>query len=75
MAGTEGCTLISVILNGRPRDIEQTNSIADFLVALNVNPQQVAVAINGEVVPRSTWQDVKVAQGDAVEIVRAVGGG
>lgn len=75
MASTESCTLISVILNGRPREIDRTDSVIEFLLALNVNPQQVAVAINGEVVPRSTWADVQVAEGDAVEVVRAVGGG
>jgi sulfur carrier protein len=64
-----------VTLNGQPRDVEETDSVTSFLVALKVNPQHVAVAINGEVVPRSTWADVRVNAGDAVEIVRAVGGG
>jgi sulfur carrier protein len=64
-----------VILNGQTREVEETESVTEFLVSLKVNPQHVAVAINGEVVPRSTWADVRVQPNDAVEIVRAVGGG
>ena len=67
--------MISVTLNGKPRDLEGATSIAEFLRALDINPQQVAVAVNGEVVPRSRWAEAAIQDGDAVEVVRAVGGG
>jgi sulfur carrier protein len=35
----------------------------------------VAVAVNAEVVPKSTWERATVAPGDAVEIVTAAAGG
>jgi thiazole synthase len=35
----------------------------------------VAVALNGEVVPRSTWPSVVLAEGDQVELVKVVAGG
>jgi thiamine biosynthesis protein ThiS len=35
----------------------------------------VAVAINGDVIPKSTFGDAVVREGDAIEIVRMVGGG
>jgi sulfur carrier protein len=35
----------------------------------------VAVAVNGEVVPRSTWGSTPVTPGDDVEIVTAAAGG
>ncbi|MFV0457817.1 MAG: sulfur carrier protein ThiS [Actinomycetales bacterium] len=35
----------------------------------------IAVAVNGEVVPRSTWQATALAEGAEVEIVTAVQGG
>jgi sulfur carrier protein len=50
-------------------------SVTGLLEALNVNPKQVAVALNGEVVRRGQWPETTVREGDAVEIVRAVGGG
>jgi sulfur carrier protein len=64
-----------ITLNGKPHDLSEQTSVVGLLAALNINPKQVAVAVNGEVVPRDTWTDSKVAEGDVVEIVRAVGGG
>ncbi len=67
--------MTAITLNGKPHDLSGQTNITDLLASLNINPKQVAVAINGEVVRRDTWVDAKVAEGDAVEIVRAVGGG
>jgi sulfur carrier protein len=35
----------------------------------------IAVALNGEVVPRTRWKEVTLNDSDRVEILRAVGGG
>ncbi len=67
--------MITVTVNGKPRELEGPLSIAALLETLDIIPAQVAVAINGEVVPRSEWPRARVSDGDAVEIVRAVGGG
>lgn len=67
--------MISITLNGKPREIESAMTVAALLAALAVSPRQVAVAVNGEVVPRDTWDGVTVREGDSVEVVRAVGGG
>lgn len=66
-------------INGKPRDTD-TNGLMElpllaFLATLDVNPKLVAVALNGDVVPKSTFETAIVRQGDAVEIVRMVGGG
>jgi glycine oxidase len=67
--------MIAVTLNGKPRTFASELSIAALLEALAINRRTVAVAINGEVVPKKTFDDTTVRDGDAVEIVRAVGGG
>jgi len=67
--------MITVTVNGKPRELEGPLSVAALLETLDIIPAQVAVAINGEVVPRSEWPRARVSDGDAVEIVRAVGGG
>jgi thiamine biosynthesis protein ThiS len=67
--------MMRITLNGEPREVEGPVTVDALLEALDVNPRQVAVALNGEVVTRSRWQQVTVRDGDAVEIVRAVGGG
>lgn len=52
-------------------------TVAELLAARGVEPQGrgVAVAVNGQVVPRGVWSDTMLAPGDAVEIVRAMKGG
>ena len=37
--------------------------------------RRVAVARNGEVVPRSAWETTRLADGDAVEVLAPVAGG
>jgi thiamine biosynthesis protein ThiS len=65
----------TITLNGKPHALDGHTSVAALLASLDINPKQVAVAVNGEVVPRDTWATRTVSEGDAIEIVRAVGGG
>lgn len=67
--------MITVTVNGKPRRLEGPLNVTAFLKALDINARQVAVAVNGEVVPRTEWTRVTVNDGDGVEVVRAVGGG
>ena len=67
--------MISVTLNGKPRTFDANLSITDLLSQLEINPRLVAVAINGEVVPKKLFATTRVHDGDTVEIVRMVGGG
>jgi thiazole synthase len=66
---------ISVSVNGEQRRIGAGVTIAAMLRELGIDPQRVAVERNLEIVPRSTLGEVKVAHGDAFEIVHFVGGG
>ncbi len=47
----------------------------DFLHSSGVNLKFIAVAHNGEVVDRESFQEIVLDDGDDVEIVRPVGGG
>ncbi len=67
--------MVTITLNGKPREIGGAMTVTTLLEALDVKPQQVAVALNGEVVRRDDWPDTIVGDGDTVEVVRAVGGG
>jgi thiamine biosynthesis protein ThiS len=67
--------VIAVTVNGKPREIDAEIDVAAFLQALEIDPRTVAVARNGEVVPRDQHANVTVREGDSVEIVRMVGGG
>jgi sulfur carrier protein len=50
-------------------------TVADLVAERCPSSRGVAVAVNGEVVPRSTWAHTPVGAGDAVEIVSAAAGG
>ncbi|UAB78443.1 sulfur carrier protein ThiS [Erythrobacter sp. SCSIO 43205] len=65
---------ISITLNGEPRQTSAT-TIAALVRELELEPQKVAVERNREIVPRSTLENAKLAEGDALEIVHFVGGG
>ncbi len=64
-----------ITLNGKPHDLTGTPTIVELIDTLSVKADQVAVAVNGEVVTRREWPETRVREGDVVEVVRAVGGG
>lgn len=67
--------MIKIMLNGKQRELEGPVRIPALLDTLGVKPNQVAVALNGEVVKRDVWPEVSIEEGATVEVVRAVGGG
>ena len=67
--------MIAVTLNGQTRKLKESLSLQTYLQELGVVEQAVAIAINGEVVPRSSYSVRILREGDAVEVVRMVGGG
>jgi thiazole synthase len=66
---------LSVKINGEQHRVDGGISIAEMVRELGFDPKRVAVERNLEVVPRSSLDQVSVAEGDAYEIVRFVGGG
>ena len=62
-------------VNGKLCDLAIGTTVATLVDQWCPSPRGVAVALNGEVVPRSTWELAEVAPGDAVEIVSAAAGG
>ncbi|MBO3732564.1 MULTISPECIES: sulfur carrier protein ThiS [Glycomyces] len=63
---------MSIEVNGEAR--EGIATITDAVAAVTSARRGIAVALNGEVVPRSEW-DRPLADGDAVEVLTATQGG
>ena len=63
---------MKIELNGEPR--EGVATITEAVAAVTEARRGIAVALNGEVVPRSEW-DRPLADGDAVEVLTATQGG
>lgn len=64
-----------ITCNGEP--LRAGGSVADLVRDRLGDPPRsgIAVAVNGEVVPRATWPDTVLVDGDVVEVVTAVQGG
>lgn len=73
-SGAEGLE-ISIDVNGEPRRLAAPCTIAALLGELGLGDKRVAVAVNRDVVIRSLHAEHRVADGDRVEILEAVGGG
>ncbi len=67
--------MITVSINGVPRQLDATISIAELVTLLGYTGKRIALERNGDIVPRSTYTDVQLADGDKLEVVIAVGGG
>ena len=64
-----------VVINGERRRVPPNTSLAQLIAEVGLDPHRVAVERNLEIVPRSTFAEVIVEDGDAYEIVHFVGGG
>jgi sulfur carrier protein len=68
---------MNVILNGEARDLPDGASVSDAVEATGAPPEGrgVAVAVDGEVVPRGQWSATNLNEGQRVEVLQAVQGG
>ena len=67
--------MISVTINGEHRQLDAPLNCAELLARLELAGKRVALERNGEIVPRSRHAQERLADGDRLEIVVAVGGG
>lgn len=66
---------MTVIVNGQRRKVHDGHTVSDVVAELAPAPTGVAVAVNGEVVPRGAWAATALHEGDRVEVLTAVQGG
>jgi len=66
---------LRLTVNGEKRAAAPGTTVSGLLTAMGVDPARVAVERNEDVVPRKTWADAALADGDKIEIVAFVGGG
>jgi len=66
-----------IVVNGEARELEAGETIADLLGRMDLDPARrgVAVAVNGEVVPRAGWHERILDEGARVEVLVAMQGG
>lgn len=64
-----------VTVNGRPRELDAAATVGDLIDAEVADRRGVAVAVDGEVLPRAEWDTTNLDDGARVEVVGAVQGG
>lgn len=65
----------TIVVNGVARPLARDASVADLVRELALEGKRIAVELNGEIVPRSRYAETRLAAGDRLEVVGAVGGG
>jgi sulfur carrier protein len=68
--------VFSIVVNGASHACRSAApTVADLIGELALTGKRVAVERNGEIVPRSRYAEERLAPGDTLEIIAAVGGG
>ena len=68
---------MTIVLNGEALDLESVPTVAHAVEQTGVDLSRagIAVAVDGEVVPRSEWDQTELRDGQRVEVVGAIQGG
>ena len=66
---------MNIVLNGNTREYPDQLSASELLHSLGLADKRLALEVNQEIVPRSTFDNHIINPGDRVEIVHAIGGG
>ncbi len=66
---------LTITVNGEAKQLEGARSIRALLTGMSIDPAKIAIERNLEIVPRSQYDAVMVAEGDRLEIVHFIGGG
>ncbi|MFC3501366.1 sulfur carrier protein ThiS [Micromonospora krabiensis] len=66
---------MELTVNGTGRTVPGGVTVADLVREVTPQHRGVAVAVNGEVVPRAAWPAATLRDGDRVEVLTAAQGG
>jgi thiamine biosynthesis protein ThiS len=66
---------MQLTINGEARQYDALTSLNALIETLELDPRKVAIELNLEIVPRSTYAATLLADGDRIEIVHFIGGG
>jgi sulfur carrier protein len=66
---------VQLTVNGDPADLPDATTVADLVAERAAGHDRVAVALNGDVVPRTGWARTALSAGDRVELLAPTAGG
>ncbi len=66
---------MQIQVNGATQVVPEHSTLSQLLDQLRLTGKRLAVELNGEIVPRSTYTARPLNENDVLEIVQAIGGG
>ena len=66
---------IRVRVNDEPRAATAGQPLLDFLAGLEISTSGILIERNGTALLRSEWEQIRLAEGDRLEVLRVVAGG
>jgi thiamine biosynthesis protein ThiS len=69
---------VKLTINGRDREfpeLESDSGLLHLIELLQLKADRVAVERNGDIAPRAKWAEMRLQDGDKLEVVQFVGGG
>jgi len=66
---------MQIYVNGEQTRVPEGTNMAGLIELLELSGQRIAVEVNQELVPRSSFTEQPLKEADQVEIIHAVGGG
>jgi sulfur carrier protein len=66
---------MEITLNGNSKQVPEGMTAAQLVEFLELKGRRLAIEINEEIIPHSTYEGCRLNPGDQVEIVHAIGGG
>ena len=66
---------IQIFINGKKKNVNSNCNLIDILKEYSLINKLVAVEINQEVIPKSSYKSIKINKNDKIEILELIGGG
>jgi thiamine biosynthesis protein ThiS len=66
---------VLIKINGKTSEVSNHLSVLDLISTRDLRDKAVVIELNGTVIQRASWEDIKLNPDDSLEIIRLMGGG
>ncbi len=66
---------IKIVINGRNNIVEHNTTLLQLINKLGIDKKKIAIELNTEIIPKSSYSKKLLLDGDVIEIVHFIGGG
>ena len=66
---------MNIQLNGNTQQFDDNLTAAQLVEKLGLQGRRIAMEVNQEIIPRSSYESFQFSENDKVEVIQAVGGG